>query len=193
MNITPLTFVSFSSPHDPEREIFRKEDLTPEESEFIQTVAESRSGPNLSGLIYPIRTNDTKHFFCDLCIPSTMYVDDKIKRLKLKKIIALVAAIALDILTLPIRLVTAIPRIYYNKRKPDSPLRSYLKENNVSPEAFSSDYILVTFPDQINISTYLVNLIDVPFYKESVCFQRTMLERSSEEDLRPHSCMEIRG
>jgi hypothetical protein len=62
----------------------------------------------------------------------------------------------IDICTLPIRAITAIPRYFYNAAhtKETHPLYQYLKQNGVNEENLSTGHVYLEMqrPEQINVT-----------------------------------------
>jgi len=79
-------------------------------------------------LLIPVRTNTFKNFSADFFLPTTVNHALRIKG-AVSKIFALLGAFILDILTLPIRLFTCIPRHFYNGSHPWHPLYKQIQEN----------------------------------------------------------------
>jgi hypothetical protein len=99
--------------------------------DFIKQNSTSKPGwSSLFGTVTPLRTQNLKDFSKDLFFPTFVNSSLKINNLALK-IIASIFAVALDVVTLPLRLLTTPYRIYYNYKNPEAehPLTKLLNEN----------------------------------------------------------------
>lgn len=94
----------------------------------------------LPALLIPVRTHTPEKFATDFFLPTTynhaLRVDSKAR-----KIFAVLGALLLDILTLPIRLLTCLPRYLYNSRQ-TNPLYKSLAGKLM--DAFKTDYVVIT-------------------------------------------------
>lgn len=95
----------------------------------------------IKGAFIPIRTHNFQSFVEDLFFP-TMY---SFAMQKTKNSIIHVAAAIFDTITLPIRLLTAIPRVWINPKREDHPFYKYLQEQNVSKKLLETDYVKTHF------------------------------------------------
>jgi len=66
-----------------------------------------------SSLLTPVRTNNLSNFAKDLFLPTTTHYAIKIQNIALR-VLAIIASVILDVITLPIRLATCYSRISYN-------------------------------------------------------------------------------
>lgn len=94
------------------------------------------------GTFKPVRTNTCKSFASDFFFPTLVNHAIKVKSIA-GKIFAIIAAIILDIITLPIRLFTCIPRAISNKVKGPDAFRKYLVEQNVDKKLLEVDHVTV--------------------------------------------------
>lgn len=85
--------------------------------------------PFYIGCLIPIRTNNWSNFSQDFFYPTTHIVAVSKSDTLGRKIIIYLGAIFLDLITFPIRLVTCIPRAFYNAYY-ESTLSCYLKKHN---------------------------------------------------------------
>ena len=82
--------------------------------EFIGKYAKSRDGYSLlQSAIFPMRTNSFKDYAEDLFLPTFLHHSSKINNFAIK-FLASIFAIAFDIVTLPIRIVTTPFQIHKN-------------------------------------------------------------------------------
>lgn len=89
-------------------------------SEFIKQNGHSKNGWSLlRGTVIPLRTESLKHFTKDLFLPTFVNFSLKINNLALR-VIASTFAVALDMITLPVRLLTTPYRIHYNCQNPEA-------------------------------------------------------------------------
>lgn len=164
--LEPTIRVTIFNPEAPNRE-YRQEPLSNEDLEIIHSALESRSVTNFSAILYPVRTHSFKPFVADLFLPATMHAALRINNVVLKTI-AIIAALFLDIVTLPIRLVTAIPRFIYNGAQPNSPLTELLLRHRAPDEVFTSGHVVVRLRmSEASVSeevTFSTNLLPHPWY-----------------------------
>lgn len=73
----------------------------------------------IEGLLYPIRTQKIQDFAVDLFLPTTLLYAVKVESVALR-LFCVVLAFAIDLVTLPFRLVTALPRATWNALNPPS-------------------------------------------------------------------------
>lgn len=82
--------------------------------EFIAKYAKSRGGYSLlSSLVFPLRTDTFKNYSEDLFLPTFIHYSSKINNFVLK-FLASIFAVAFDIVTVPIRIMTTPLQLYYN-------------------------------------------------------------------------------
>lgn len=153
---------------------FMRSNLLDEEVSLIESYWENRPPvTNFSALLYPVRTNNFKNFALDLFLPATMQAALRIENVVLK-VFAILAGVALDVLTLPIRLITALPRAIYNHVQPDSPLTEMLKRFDAPREIISSGRVKIEIRMDTNIPDaaeryeeviFTTSLIAYPWYK----------------------------
>ena len=94
-------------------------------------------------LIYPVRANSFKNFAKDFFFPSLINLALKVDSFILG-LFAATLALALDIVTLPIRAVTTLPMAFFNACRCEQSLKTYLKQQNVDSHLFESDSVKVT-------------------------------------------------
>lgn len=87
-----------------------------------------------------VRTNNWNSFATDFFLPTTM--NHAIKATTCK-VIAMMAALILDIFTFPIRLITLIPRVVYNTWQGKVPLHKYLLSKDVDPKLLAANTLRV--------------------------------------------------
>lgn len=167
--------------------ILWEKQLTNEEyEEVLGLCAKSRNAVSITqGVLVPIRTNNLGNFSRDFFLP-TVQQAIKVQNVA-DKVIAIIAAFIVDVITLPIRLVTCIPRGIYNSLRGEIQLKKYLMDKGADKKVFESDQItiklrkgpaeppIIEFPHEIAHRTIGnfndlekpwtvvgVNLIDVP-------------------------------
>jgi hypothetical protein len=124
---------------------WEKRFAAPEEVEQVRGFSEGRDFICLlCGTFKPIRTNTCKTFAEDFFFPTLVNYALKVKSV-VGKIFAILTALVLDIITLPLRLLTAIPRAIANKIKGEHPLRKYLIAQNVDKKLLEGDHVTVQF------------------------------------------------
>lgn len=119
----------------------------------------------LSGTWKPIRTNNLTNFAKDFFLPTTVNQALRIQN-TIGKVIAAVVALFVDLLTLPIRVIMAIPRVIMNSKKEESPLYKYLLAEGVDSQLLASDYVQVGLTKQTGSTLawkeFHVNFIELP-------------------------------
>ena len=90
--------------------------------EYCKTFPETRN--LLDALVIPIRTN--QNFANDLLLP-TFYQAIKVEH-TIGRFIAILISLFLDVITLPIRFITAIPRAATNAARKEHPLLELLRK-----------------------------------------------------------------
>lgn len=121
-----------------------------------------------SALLIPVRTHNLKDFCKDLFFPT--FFNDALKVHGLVvRIFASMIAICIDIASLTLRLITAIPRYYQNREqtRENHPLLQYLMQKGVDPLMLNKDYVYLqksaTNTDgSLFIQYPTVNFIDLP-------------------------------
>lgn len=156
----------------------------------------------LTCLVVPIRSNTMNNFVHDLFL--TTLVDHAMKtRETASRVLALVAAFFVALLTLPVRLFMAIPMAMYNSFVGVHPLQELLDEDPDAPEGLTSEgyvnirytqtifqdeevqevddeeegTLLSSFTEVEEIKEIYLNLISVPYYDPTIDPRR--LKRSS--------------
>lgn len=96
----------------------------------------------LESLIVPVRTDTLNNFCKDLFLPGLFNEALKTKDVALKIFLCIMMPIY-DIITLPIRLITVIPRYIYNAlhSKESHLFYQYLINNGVAPEDLSAGHV----------------------------------------------------
>ena len=83
---------------------------------FIAKHGKSTTGYSvLEGAIFPMRTDTPAHFSKDFFLPTWAHFASKINNVVLKYFVAFFA-VALDLVTLPVRLLTTAYQLYYNNK-----------------------------------------------------------------------------
>jgi hypothetical protein len=82
--------------------------------EFIGKYAKSRDGYSLlQSAIFPLRTDNLKNYAEDLFLPTFIHYSSKVNNFVLK-FLSSIFAVAFDIVTIPIRIITTPIQLYYN-------------------------------------------------------------------------------
>lgn len=97
----------------------------------------------LPATLVPVRTNNLSNFSKDFFLPTTLNHAVNTQG-TFKKVIAVAGAILLDLLTLPIRLLTSAPRALCNAVF-QNPLRQILIEERFSKDYTDQDTIEIEF------------------------------------------------
>lgn len=141
--------------------------LTDDEYQNTHDYSKSKNTVSLlAGTIKPVRTNSLSNFATDFFLPTTINHANKVQNIVVK-IFALLASLVLDILTLPIRLLTFLPRIYFNSKQEETSLHKYLKEQGVDSTLVNSDYVNVKLycMGTKRWEKFHVNFVEVPVYR----------------------------
>lgn len=110
-----------------------------------------------SALLIPVRTNNLQNFAKDFFLPAVTQNALRIDSFILERLLLLV----IDLGTLPIRVITVIPRAIYNlfHTKEKDPLYQYLKTQGLSENILKSDYVVVKFEWRENFTEQFGNTI----------------------------------
>jgi len=165
IKITSIENFKFDDPIIWEKEV--------DENEFQEVEAcvlqhTNRSATRSKALLYPIRTNNlenfAKDFFVPLCCMECNCMDleqDSIFLFGLHKL-----AVFIDMLTLPIRLITCIPRLFINGTKAErTPLYAYIEKNagGKANHLLSKDSVKVGLEGPRSLQK-ICHFIEVPEY-----------------------------
>ncbi|MEC7840155.1 MAG: hypothetical protein VX777_08975 [Chlamydiota bacterium] len=155
--------------------------------------------------LIPVRTNNGKNFAKDFFLPTVVNQVPRIHNVA-GKIFAGLGAFVLDLITLPVRLLTCVPRVFANSKAKDHALHKLLVEKGVDPKKIDVDTLKVSLKgevkqglievaadgcDQVSIDSvtdsYDVNLVTQPAKKlEKSAPEKNFLEnRNFEEDYLP--------
>lgn len=102
--------------------------------------------PNWSIFFIPSRTDSVKHALMDCLSPivfNSLYYEGWPSHLSLGKKLEFIPAILMELITLPVRLITVIPRAIYNTTKPQHPLLAWFQAENVPGEYTSAESIQI--------------------------------------------------
>ena len=124
-------------------------------------------------LLYPVRTNSLKSFAKDFFLPTVMnHTICDLKKIKstIEKVIKIIKDFFLDVITLPIRVLTCIPRMVINSNKEETPLLVYLKQQDgeEAQKLAKLDVVYVIckgclyWDDPVTRKWYYYNFIEVP-------------------------------
>lgn len=100
-----------------------------------------------SAQFIPVRTNNTKNFVQDFFFPAESRSAIKVHSCCLEKFFIRMMEGILDLVTLPIRCLTLVPRFLYNElySKKKDPFFHYLKAQGVEGELLKNDFIYVKY------------------------------------------------
>jgi hypothetical protein len=117
--------------------------LSNEEFEQVKLFCVRRKsiGP-FSAILKPVRTNNAKNFVKDFFLPTTLNQSAKVKQLAVKTF-AVIAALFMDLPTIPIRALTCIPRMRINAKLEEHPMLTYLKGQGADKSLLKSDKIRI--------------------------------------------------
>jgi hypothetical protein len=95
-----------------------------------------------AALLFPVRANSLSNFAKDLFFPTLINHASRVDSIVLR-FFAVIAAAALDLLTLPIRLLTAIPTFISINKTPQLPIHKYLVEKGLPKSLAEADSVKV--------------------------------------------------
>jgi hypothetical protein len=148
MNVNLQGFSGVVQIKDVEGDIlYQKDFLSQKEIEtFIQQYGKSKQGYSLlQSAFIPLRTQNLKDFF----LPAFVNFSLKINNIALK-IIASIFAIALDVVSLPIRFFMTPFCIYYNYKNPETehPVINLIRESPLSQKAIIDNFVHLCYEVQ---------------------------------------------
>lgn len=114
---------------------------------FVRQYGSFKQGcPFLEGLVMPLRTQTLNDCLEDLFLPTFIHFALKVENIALK-IIASVFAIALDLLTLPIRFIALPLRVYYQSHAPEPkhPMIELIEGNVHSQKALQDQCVMLHY------------------------------------------------
>jgi hypothetical protein len=117
--------------------------------------------------VIPIRTDSISNFCKDFFLPNVVN----------QSIVFIIHSLVIDILTFPIRVLTAIPRYYFNLKhtREIHPLHEYLTQQKMDSELLKVDHLYVEITEKhpinvsIKISGTTFNFISLPEGVSSPC------------------------
>lgn len=120
VNLTPGFRANIQIQDAQNQTLFEKDvNSSDEVKEFVNKYGKSKEGWGLfHSTVMPLRTDNFKDFAIDLFLPTFVHFAQKINNFA-QKLFASVCAIAFDLLTFPVRLLTAPFRIHYNYKHPE--------------------------------------------------------------------------
>lgn len=117
--------------------------LNAEDHEKVMGLLKSAETVGILGAtLRPVRTNTLKNFAKDFFLPTTVNQALRVKPLA-KRVFAVLAALVLDTLTFPIRLLTCIPTILTNTKPEDHPFYQYLKTDPATQHVLHAEHVRV--------------------------------------------------
>ncbi len=147
-----------------------KKNLSEDEYKKIQSYCKINRIFNLNGAqLIPVRTDCLKNFSIDLLAPTlNYYVLACNYEASNVKLAGTVSALAVDIFTLPFRIITAIPRTVINWFQEEHPLHKYLIEEKANEAIIHSDRVMVTLNTSNSYQDYAVAFSDSPPFPHSI-------------------------
>jgi hypothetical protein len=147
---------------NPENQIFWQKQLTEAEYDEVKNCVEDRSVDGFKGCFFPVRTNNWNNFSKDFFFPSMINYAAKTGDV-FQRMIEHVVLFFVDLITLPIRVLTCIPRIIYNAMQEERPISLYLKkQNNVDSKLLETDQVLVEIMKEGYWNSWNIHLIEIP-------------------------------
>lgn len=108
----------------------------------------------------PVRTNSVKHLAMDFFSPfaaNTIYYNGYPINLSCAEQCAIIPLVFLELLSMPVRLITLIPRAIYNAAQPEHPFREWLHNEGVPEEYLMGDSIKIKLERNPKIKNYNTN------------------------------------
>jgi hypothetical protein len=124
-------------------------------------------------LLFPVRTNSLSNFAEDFFFPMLYHGSSKVDSC-VQRYIENIITFLIDLVTLPIRIVTCIPRALYNAQQKEHRFLTYLKKNSVPEQLVSTDHVSVELKGDFGKNSQ---------FKEESLFcseKRTVLSQSGE-------------
>ena len=134
--------------------------------------------------LYPVRTNNLKNFAKDFFLPTTVnntISDIQKMQSTVEKIMRVIQAFSLDVITFPIRFLTCVPRIIINYLKKEDPLLTYLKRQNddSATQLSKMDQVHVYYiHNRIHQVKRNYDFIEVPIYRNAYNGPRSIRRES---------------
>jgi len=129
--------------HSNDPSIHYKKVLTEEEFLQLKTVKSRKAICGFTATLIPVRTYNLQCFAKDLFVP-TVIKALKVEQLALK-VLAILASFVIDAATLPIRLLTCIPRVISNACKKQHSLKKHLIQEAADSKLINSEHVKVMF------------------------------------------------
>lgn len=132
--------------------------ITPEELAEVERISQTNIVNPFVAAFIPVRTNNLEHFSKDLFSPMVslaLKIEDTAA-----KFFAVIGAVILDILLLPVRLLTTPIRLLTANKKEDHSLYKFLKAKNIADNILKADTIKIKHvceANSQNCHTYLMN------------------------------------
>jgi hypothetical protein len=151
--------------------------LSPGELELVKGFCQSRAVVKLfPAILYPVRTQNYKSFAEDLLAPTLTNYALKVNNIVLK-IFAIIGAVLLDLITLPIRQFAIIPRFIINDTAVEHPLHLFLRKKGIEDFLYAEKVQVelewteenegdLEFNPVHHRKKMNVNFVEVPFYKD---------------------------
>ena len=164
---------------DHENNTLWKKTLNRIEYDYLKTFR-TPTGPDVPGwrmLLIPTRTDSIKHAVMDCLSPfiiNIFYYEGWPSDRTFKQKLEFIPAFFLELLTLPVRLITLIPRALYNLTQPTHPLRVWLHAENVPEEYMRGESIKMLLQSDIKSEEYNTK---IDFSDERNCRIDTMTTR----------------
>lgn len=127
----------------------------------------------IESLVIPVRTNTFGNFCKDFFLPGFINVALKTNGLVSKILLGIIMSV-FDILTLPIRCLTVIPRVIYNAKHPKEahPFYQYLVSNGVAAKDLNAGHVYLEMEKtENNLKTtqgMTLNFMQLPRYISAI-------------------------
>jgi hypothetical protein len=152
---------------------FEREFASEADFQRVNQLCINRERVVLEGALYVVRT-DTKDNFCkDFFFPLAARAE-KIQK-AVERVFVLIVAYIFDLLTLPIRCITLIPRLVINwtNAREKHPLHKYLVEQHADPQILNRDHVYMQktivrpngYEDVIDTRAETFNFIELPSHE----------------------------
>ncbi len=122
---------------NPNNQIVWQKQLPETEYNEVEKCLTERSVDGIRGCFFPVRTNNWSNFSKDFFF--------------------------VDLITLPVRVLTCIPRVIYNAIQEERPISIYLKkQNDANSQLLQTDHLVIEITKRNYWNSWNIHLIEVP-------------------------------
>lgn len=136
--------------------------------------------------LIPVRTG-LKDFYKDLFLPTVVNRAFKVSNFAYRAL-AVIGALALDLLTFPVRPFTFAVRLYQTRNEKPHPLHTYLLQQNVAKESLEGGRLILKFTEQSTLEYIEDRSFPNPSIGESYLKQNVQSKGSTDLFLLKYNC-----